>query len=304
MKKTFALIGLGIALTAAPVMAQPNDVSQLSGRINQLENQIQTLSRAVFRGDVPPPEFNAAPAPANSAAMATLEVRLSQLEAQIQELTGQIEQQQYQMNQLKQQMESQAAVTAPPANAVAVDGEPMRPVQMTPNTPTTPYSDTEVIPTYSAPAPTVDAPVATNTPAANAAALSAIDGLSPDQLYEKSFVDIRDGNYDAAELGFKTFLDKYPDHSLASNAHYWLAETYYVRADYNQSAKLFAQGYQDYPESSKSADNLLKLGLSLGKLGNTEDACLSLQQIKTQFPDETGPVMRRADQELKNLNCE
>lgn len=291
MKKTFALIGLGIALTAAPVMAQPNDVSQLSGRIGQLENQIQTLSRAVFRGDVPPPQFNE-PAPVNAAATATLEVRLNQLESQIQELTGQIEQQQYKMNQLEQKLNS--------STAVAVDAPPLQPAR-----PQTDYSDTEVIPTYTAPSaaePTVIAP-ARPVPNTSAAA-AAFDGMSADQLYEKSFVDIRDGNYDTAELGFKTFLEKYPDHSLASNAHYWLAETYYVRADYTQAAKLFAQGYQDYPESSKSADNLLKLGLSLGKLGNKEDACLSLQQIKTQFPDESGPVMRRTDQEMKNLNCE
>ncbi len=285
MKKTFAYIGLGLMIAATPVLAQTNDVSQLSSRIGQLENQIQTLSRAVFRGDVPPPQFDA-PAPANAAAVATLEVRLSQLEAQIQELTGQIEEQQYQMNQLQQQLQAQA--TQP----VVVDTTPRQPAA-------TPYSTTDVTPTYTAP---VETPA--TTPAAPSPAVTAsFDGMTPDQLYEKSFVDIRDGNYDSAEAGFKTFLDKYPENALASNAQYWLAETYYVRADYTQAAKLFAQGYQDYPDSSKAADNLLKLGLSLGKLGKTEDACLSLQQIKTQYPEETGPVMRRTDQEMKNLNC-
>lgn len=282
MKKTFALIGFGLLVSAAPVMAQSNDVSQLNARIAQLENQIQTLSRAVFRGDVPPPQFDGPATGNNASAVATLEVRLSQLENQIQELTGQIEEQQYQINQLNRQ-------------AIAVEAPPLRPVSPT----------NEVTPTYTAPTEPDTMPVTTTTPApaANVSAAS-FAGLSPDELYEKSFVDIRDGRYDTAEAGFKTFLEQYPDHTLASNAQYWLAETYYVRADYTESAKLFANGYQQYPDSPKAADNLLKLGLSLGKLGKTEDACLSFEQVKTQFPDETGPVMRRTEQEMKNLNCE
>ena len=91
--------------------------------------------------------------------------------------------------------------------------------------------------------------------------------------------------------------------TLAPNAQYWLSETYYVRGDYKESAKMFAQGYQDYPQSPKASDSLLKLGLSLEKLGKKEDACLSFQQLKKEFPGDNVPASRRASQEIKQLGC-
>ena len=102
---------------------------------------------------------------------------------------------------------------------------------------------------------------------------------------------------------FTDFMGKYSTHPLAANAQYWLAETYYVRGDYRQAAKMFAQGYQDYPQGPKSADCLLKLGLSLAKLGRKDDACLSLQQLQKEFPGEANPAKRRGQQEMQQLGC-
>ena len=48
------------------------------------------------------------------------------------------------------------------------------------------------------------------------------------------------------------FLEKHPQDDLASNAQYWLGETYYVRKNYQDAAFAFAEGYQRYPESRKA----------------------------------------------------
>ena len=282
------LITVGMACAPITVQAQYRDNADLGNRLNQIEKQIQTLSRAVFRGETVAPPAMTEGSSANSAtagSVANLDVRISQIEQQLQQLTGQIEEQQYRIDQLARQVEG---------------GRELQPTLTQPEpTPAPPQQATQ--------GQTVAQPAwggNTSAPAPTSEAEDDLSDLGPDALYEKSFVDIRDGNYDAAEVGFKSFLSQYPDHALASNAQYWLAETYYVRANYTEAAKLFATGYQEFPESSKSADNLLKLGLSLSKLGKTEDACLSFEQLKTQFPDETGPVMRRADQEIQSLNCE
>ena len=37
-----------------------------------------------------------------------------------------------------------------------------------------------------------------------------------------------------------------PDHALAANAAYWLAETYYVRKNYAAAAAAFARNYRTY----------------------------------------------------------
>lgn len=262
---------------AVPAMAQSNDVSQLSGRINQLENHIQTLSRAVFRGDVdtPPPSPSDAGNPSSSM-VADLDIRLSELENSLRHLTGKIEEQQYHLEQLRRKVESDN--TAPIAAPLLQNRN---------------RSENESA-----------GEDAREQEDDDRSARAAPSDTPPDELYERAFVNIREGRYDQAEQGFKTFLDSYPEHKLAGNSQYWLAETYYVRGDYTQAARSFAQGYQDYPESSKAADNLLKLGLSLARIGNIEDACVTLSQLKDQFPDETGPVMRRARQERANMNCD
>src|SRR3546814_19535879 len=54
---------------------------------------------------------------------------------------------------------------------------------------------------------------------------------------------------------------------VCSSDLYWLGETYYVRQRYQDAAVAFLEGYQKYPKSPKAADNLLKLGMALGPVG-------------------------------------
>jgi tol-pal system protein YbgF len=105
-----------------------------------------------------------------------------------------------------------------------------------------------------------------------------------------------------AESGFQSFLDKYRDHSLAGNAQYWLGETYYVQGDYKTAAKSFLTGYQEFPKSRKAADSLLKLGLSLNRLGQKEQACAAYSAVGEKFPKAT-EARKRAQNELKRAGC-
>ena len=40
------------------------------------------------------------------------------------------------------------------------------------------------------------------------------------------------------------FVKLHPKEALASNARYWLGETFYVRAAYVQAAEVFLEGFQ------------------------------------------------------------
>ena len=89
------------------------------------------------------------------------------------------------------------------------------------------------------------------------------------------------------------FVQRYPNDPLAGNAQYWLGETYYVRKDYENAATAFAEGYQKYPESGKAADNLLKLGMSLGNLGKKSEACSAFARLDRDFPTAPANVKDR-----------
>jgi tol-pal system protein YbgF len=117
---------------------------------------------------------------------------------------------------------------------------------------------------------------------------------SPQHQYDYAFGLLRDANYPAAERALRDFVHRYPDNRLASNAQYWLGETYYVRRNFQAAAAAFAEGYQRYPKGPKAADDLLKLGSSLSMLGRRADACRSFAQLDREFP--IAPANRKAQE--------
>ena len=125
---------------------------------------------------------------------------------------------------------------------------------------------------------------------------------TPDMLYERSYESLLRRQFSEAETGFRTFVQKYNDNSLAGNAQYWLGETYYVQGDYRQAAQSFLKGYREYPKSRKAADSLLKLGLSLNRLGQKEQACAAFTQLGGQFP-KAAEARKRAQTEAKRAGC-
>ena len=62
----------------------------------------------------------------------------------------------------------------------------------------------------------------------------AVDSAAARDAYLKAYNLLIKQDYPAAESGFTAFLDQYGEHELAGNAQYWLAETYYVRGQFEQ----------------------------------------------------------------------
>ncbi len=121
--------------------------------------------------------------------------------------------------------------------------------------------------------------------------------------YEAAFANLKANKYDVAQKGFENFLVDYKDHVLAANAHYWLGETFYVRGQYDTAARRFASGFQAFPESSKSPDMLLKLGMSLKRMDKNDEACVALTQVPVKFPTESKTILNLAEKEKQGLDC-
>jgi tol-pal system protein YbgF len=126
---------------------------------------------------------------------------------------------------------------------------------------------------------------------------------SPEDQYQYAWGLLRGQDYAGAEAALRSFIGRHPQHSLAGNAQYWLGETYYVRKDYRQAAVAFAEGYQNYPNSAKAPDNLLKLGLALAQIGEKADACEAFSQLGRQFPTAPQSLKDRAQRERQRLAC-
>lgn len=125
---------------------------------------------------------------------------------------------------------------------------------------------------------------------------------TPESLYERSNESLLRRQFGEAEAGFSTFLQKYPDHSLSGSAQYWLGETYYAQNDYKRAAANFLQGYKKYPTSRRAPDSLLKLGISLNRLGQGEQACAAFSAVSAEYPKAVD-ARRRAQAEAKRAGC-
>lgn len=331
-----SLVLVGSLITGAPIVSAPafaQSSGDISNRLLRLENELQTLNRAVYRGDsAPQPQANAGPYTGRTASAPTgnagaqAEIRIQELEGQIRALTGRIEQQNFQIRQMEQRFDrfsndvelrlknsGQSAQAQGFSNTTRSDAARLDSLR----------SETGATPTlnqgmkYTTNQPRITA-IQPQKPDSETAPESfpRIERLNPQpalnqtlnqdratQDYESAFALLKNGSHDRAEVAFTEFLTNNSNHSLAANAKYWLGETYYVRGKYQDAARSFAEGFQTYPDSSKTPDSLLKLGMSLAALGNNSDACTALQKLKEDYTDSATPVIRRADVEIAKLSC-
>ena len=267
-------------------------------RIDRLEQEFQTLSRSVYRGEQP----SLSNRPTSSRQQADAEIRVQQLEIELRNMRGKLEEQSHQMRQLQSKLErSMGDLTLrvqdlESAGHVSVSKLPMisgaqdnTVVNLNPALPRS---------TQSLNAQSVTKNLGTVSAAGRAAPFdqAALD-------YENAFAMLKASNFAGAEKAFDKFLKGYPAHALNPNARYWYGETFYVRGKYERSARIFAEAYLKDPRGSKAPDNLLKLGMSLAGLGNKDDACVALKQLSQKNISGSNPVLRRAEQEMSRLGC-
>lgn len=129
-----------------------------------------------------------------------------------------------------------------------------------------------------------------------------LNAESPESLYERSNESLLRRKFDDAEAGFRSFMQKYPDHNLAGSAQYWLGETYYAQGNYREAAQNFLHGYQQYPKSRRAPESLLKLGVSLARLGQKTQACAAYGAVSADYPKAV-EAKKRAQAEAKRAGC-
>ena len=127
--------------------------------------------------------------------------------------------------------------------------------------------------------------------------------LPPQQLYEQAYAYLLQKDYASAEAGFEDFLRLHSSHQLAGNAQYWLGETFYVRGQYRAAAAAFLKGYQTYARSPKAPECLLKLAMSLHRLGQKDAACSSYNELATKYPNPPAHVRSMAQAERQRSGC-
>ena len=267
-----ALVALLGSIPAAP--AQNNgDAAALSDRLDRMQRDLDALQRQVYQGN-PPPSAATGQAPQASGPLTLQdEDRMTRLEDQMRDLTGKVETLNNAISQLGARLDKLSSdvdmrLTALEHGAPAGGNAP--------------------------PAAPGRAPA---TASANAPA------TTPNQQYQAAFALLRQADYPGAEQALRAFVTQHPKDPLAGDAQYWLGETFYVRKNWKDAAIAFAEGYQKYHKSGKAPDDLLKLAMSLGNMGQKTNACTALQRLDHDFPQMPANVRGPATAEKHHLGC-
>jgi tol-pal system protein YbgF len=259
MKKLLAtrfMARLGVAgaiasatLFGLPAYAQDSRLS-LADRVSRLEQQSQ-----------------------KDAGTTTLVNQVNDLQQQLSQLQGQIEELQHQNQQLQDSQKAQYADIDSRLSRLEKGGAAQAQSPAAPaNAPQAP-----------APTPTAVVP-ATGQQAAPSAAPAAAASATEQAAYDAAFKSLRAGDYVTASRGFRDFLTKYPDSSLAPNAYYWLGESYYVTMNYPVAIEAFQRLVKQFPQSDKVSDGLLKVGYCQIELKQQDAAIATLKQVSAKYP--------------------
>jgi len=310
LRRTFALV---VAVVLAASLSAPSAAAQtraeMNDKIEALEKQLRAVQRRVFDQDSPyfqndgepaaPAQPGASSAPArsaNPALLADLTVRIERLTSELGRVTGQLEELRHENRQLKERLsrfENDVSLRLErlERGGLAAAGEGSDAVR-------TPGLADPVLPGASG----NESGAADADTDSGESAVTLPEG-SPQEQYDFAMSLLRRERMEQAEQAFSAFLDRHAEHALAANAQYWLGETFYRRQQFPLAARAFLNAYQDYPDSRKAPDSVLKLGMTLAALEETDEACAAFDTLESEFPEAEDRILRQMASERRRLGC-
>ena len=109
------------------------------------------------------------------------------------------------------------------------------------------------------------------------------------------------GDFSRAADQFQTYIDNYPGGVLTGDAHYWRGESLAMADDWSKAARAFLQAFSSAPDGPLAPVSLYRLGVSLDKIGQRNEACLTLNEVNVRYPGTDADSKARADRSA--MNC-
>jgi len=101
----------------------------------------------------------------------------------------------------------------------------------------------------------------------------------PDSLYNSGMTDYNSGQYDLAVQAFQEYLQYYGETDRASNAQFYIADSYYLQGKYNNAISEYDKCIERYPQGNKAAAAQLKKGFALLELGEKSAGARELRSL-------------------------
>lgn len=301
-----AVIALVIA---APALAQSNP--DVDARLHKLEAEVAALQRVVFPGGDPrffpqmQPSQTGSAAPGTPATSPSTDMlaRMDALEGQVARLTAQVEEDHNKLVKMDARLTALEAAAKPAAspepdpgsstqsNLAAMNGtSPPPAAKPAPGLAPAPTPSPAPSPAPKVTKGTPAKPVAADPSAKRVAAVRAIpkpktsDPGEDEYSYGFRLFDAK--FYPEAEQQLKLFLKQYPKHKRTSFARNLLGRAYLADGNPREAAGWFLQNYKTEPKGDRAPDSLLNLADAMQQMGDTQRACVALDQFSHDYPAE------------------
>ena len=295
MSTLVAWVGfLSVLFVPSTPSAQDTTLQTLIQRLNRLQEDLRILQKDYYRGQKTGVSRMSAVSASKKekGRLVDAEIRMSNLEAEMRRLTGQLEDVGHGMQTMLQRLDS--LVKDVDFRLTEIEHRLARTLESPEAARSTEKAGKVATTQQEAPKQTKSEAV--RTP-------SILPKGTPEERYKYAYSLLITTQWAKAETAFQEFLDQHGDDKLAGNAQYWLGETFYARQNLHEATRAFLIGIQRYPNSMKAPDTMLKLGISLSKLGKNEDSCAAFMEMQNKFPNLRNRLRKRLLKEMTVGGC-
>lgn len=146
------------------------------------------------------------------------------------------------------------------------------------------------------------APVVTTPPGTGSGTAAPELAVAEQADFDRAKAALDSGDFQGAADKFAAFGQAYPGSPLTGDAQYLRGEALEKVGDTANAARAYLQAFSGAPNGPRAPAALLRLGATLGTLGQAQEACVTLGEVGTRFP--TAPEAVEAQATMRNLNCQ
>lgn len=120
--------------------------------------------------------------------------------------------------------------------------------------------------------------------------------------FERAEAALQAGQYTEAAAQFAAFQTAYPGGPLSGRAGLMRGEALEGANQQSDAARAYLETFSADPNGPEAPEALYRLGRSLGRLGQSDEACVTLGQVAARYPQ--SDAVARAQGEMTNLGCQ
>ncbi|MCG3267993.1 tol-pal system protein YbgF [Yoonia sp. I 8.24] len=262
-----------ILLSPLPAVAQEETLADIRQQLTGLYGDVQLLRR----------ELSTTGGLNSGIAGNTPLDRLNAIEAELQRLTSKTEQLEFRVNR----------ITVDGTNRVG-DLE-FRLCELEANCDIAQLGDT---PSLGGVDNGADVPAPNLPPATDGPALA----IGEQTDFERAREALANRDFRGALDQLETFGTTYPGSPLEAQVNYMRGEALEGLGQPTDAARAYLEAFSADATGAHAPASLYKLGASLGAIGQTQDACLTLAEVNVRFPG--NPAVNDAQLAMQNLGCQ